>query len=84
MNGRIPIVFDSGIRRGTDMFKALALGANAVMLGRTTRWGLAAYGIPGAQRLIEIMQQELVQVAAAAGCARLSDINKATVKANFA
>jgi isopentenyl diphosphate isomerase/L-lactate dehydrogenase-like FMN-dependent dehydrogenase len=84
VNGRIPIVFDSGIRRGTDMFKALAIGANAVMLGRTTRWGLAAYGIPGAQRLIEIMQQELVQVAAAAGCARLSDINKATVKANFA
>jgi 4-hydroxymandelate oxidase len=83
VSGRIPIVFDSGIRRGADIFKALALGASAVMLGRTTRWGLAAYGIPGAQRLIEIMQQELVQVAAAAGCAKLSDINKTTVKANF-
>ena len=83
VNGRIPIVFDSGIRRGADMFKALALGANAVMLGRTTRWGLAAYGIPGAQRLIEIMQQELVQVAAATGCAKLSDINKTMVKTHF-
>jgi isopentenyl diphosphate isomerase/L-lactate dehydrogenase-like FMN-dependent dehydrogenase len=53
------------------------------MLGRTTRWGLAAFGTAGAQRLIEIMQQELVQVAAAAGCARLQDINKTTVRTNF-
>jgi len=83
VNGRVPILFDSGIRRGSDIFKALALGANAVMIGRTTRWGLAAYGIPGAQRVIEMLQQELVQVAAAAGCAKLSDINKTTVKANF-
>ncbi len=84
VNGRIPILFDSGVRRGADIFKALALGANAVMLGRTTRWGLAAFGTAGAQRLIEILQQELVQVAATAGCARLSDINKTTVKAGFA
>jgi isopentenyl diphosphate isomerase/L-lactate dehydrogenase-like FMN-dependent dehydrogenase len=76
-------VFDSGIRRGTDIFKALALGANAVMLGRTTRWGLAAFGTAGAQRVIEMLQQELVQAAAAAGCARLSDINKATVQTHF-
>jgi len=83
VNGRIPIIFDSGIRRGADIFKALALGANAIMLGRTTRWGLAAFGAAGAQRLIEIMQQELVQVAAAAGCAKLSDINKAAVRSHF-
>ena len=83
VNGKVPILFDSGIRRGADIFKALALGANAVMIGRTTRWGLAAYGIPGAQRLIEMLQQELVQVASAAGCAKLSDINKATVKTHF-
>jgi 4-hydroxymandelate oxidase len=83
VNGRIPVLFDSGIRRGADIFKALALGANGVMLGRTTRWGLAAFGTAGAQRLIEILQQELVQVAAACGCAKLSDINKTMVKANF-
>ncbi len=83
VNGRIPVLFDSGVRRGADIFKALALGANGVMLGRAARWGLAAFGAPGAQRLIEIIQQELVQVAAAAGCAKLSDIDKATVKANF-
>jgi len=83
VNGRIPVIFDSGIRRGADIFKALALGANAIMLGRTTRWGLAAFGSAGAQRLIEIMQQELVQTAAAAGCAKLSDINKAAVRSHF-
>jgi 4-hydroxymandelate oxidase len=84
VNGRIPVVFDSGVRRGADIFKALALGANAVMLGRTTRWGLAAYGTAGAQRLIEILQQELIQTAAAAGCASLSDINRTAIKAHFA
>lgn len=83
VNGRIPVLFDSGIRRGADIFKALALGANGVMLGRTSRWSLGAFGIAGAQRLIEMLQQELVQVAAACGCARLPDINKTTVKTNF-
>jgi isopentenyl diphosphate isomerase/L-lactate dehydrogenase-like FMN-dependent dehydrogenase len=83
VNGRIPVLFDSGVRRGGDIFKALALGANAVMLGRTARWGLGAFGTAGAQRLIEIMQQELVQTSAAAGCAKLSDINRTTVKAHF-
>jgi isopentenyl diphosphate isomerase/L-lactate dehydrogenase-like FMN-dependent dehydrogenase len=83
VNGRIPVLFDSGIRRGTDIFKALALGANGVQIGRTARWGLAAFGTAGAQRVIEILQQELVQVAAAAGCAKLSDINKTTVRTRF-
>jgi len=83
VNGRIPVLFDSGVRRGGDIFKALALGANAVMLGRTARWGLGAFGTAGAQRLIEIMQQELVQTSAAAGCAKLPDINRTTVKAHF-
>jgi isopentenyl diphosphate isomerase/L-lactate dehydrogenase-like FMN-dependent dehydrogenase len=83
VNGRLPVLFDSGIRRGADIFKALALGANGVQIGRTARWGLAAFGTAGAQRVIEILQQELVQAAAACGCAKLSDINKTTVKANF-
>jgi isopentenyl diphosphate isomerase/L-lactate dehydrogenase-like FMN-dependent dehydrogenase len=83
VNGRIPVLFDSGIRRGADIFKALALGASAVQLGRTARWGLAAFGPAGAQRVIEILQQELVQAAAAAGCARLSDISRAAVRADF-
>jgi isopentenyl diphosphate isomerase/L-lactate dehydrogenase-like FMN-dependent dehydrogenase len=60
------------------------LGANGVQIGRTARWGLAAFGTAGAQRVIEILQQELVQAAAAAGCAKLSDINRTTVKTYFA
>src|SRR5882757_373814 len=47
VNGRIPVLFDSGIRRGADIFKALALGANGVQIGRTARWGLAAFGTAG-------------------------------------
>ena len=83
VNGRIPILFDSGIRRGGDIFKALALGADAVMLGRTTRWALGAFGTAGAQRLVEMLQQELVQMAAAAGCATLSQIDGTTVRTSF-
>jgi isopentenyl diphosphate isomerase/L-lactate dehydrogenase-like FMN-dependent dehydrogenase len=83
VNGKVPILFDSGIRHGADIFKALALGADGVCLGRAARWGLGAFGTGGAQRLIEILQQELVQVAAAAGCAKLSDIDKTKVKTNF-
>jgi 4-hydroxymandelate oxidase len=83
VNGRIPVLFDSGIRRGADIFKALALGASGVCLGRSARWGLGAFGAAGAQRVFEILQQELVQVAAACGCAKLSDINKTTVRTHF-
>jgi 4-hydroxymandelate oxidase len=83
VNGRIPVLFDSGIRRGADIFKALALGASAVSLGRTARWGLGAYGSAGTQRVLEILQQELIQICAATGCAKLSDINKSMVKINF-
>jgi isopentenyl diphosphate isomerase/L-lactate dehydrogenase-like FMN-dependent dehydrogenase len=83
VNGRIPVLFDSGIRRGADIFKALALGANGVQIGRAARWGLAAYGAAGAQRVIEILQAELVRAAADAGCARLSDINKTKVQTHF-
>ena len=84
VNGRIPVLFDSGIRRGADIFKALALGANGISLGRAARWGLGAFGPLGAQRVFEILQKELVQVAAAAGCAKLSDINKTMAKTHFA
>ena len=83
VRGRIPVLIDSGFRRGADVFKALALGARGVCLGRAARWGLGAYGSPGAQRVFEIIQQELIQTAAAAGCAKLSDINKTTVRTNF-
>ena len=83
VKGRVPIIIDSGVRRGTDIFKALAMGANAVSLGRVPRWGLGAYGAPGVQRVLEILEEELVQAAAAAGHTSLASINKAAVRTHF-
>jgi isopentenyl diphosphate isomerase/L-lactate dehydrogenase-like FMN-dependent dehydrogenase len=83
VNKKIPVLIDSGFRRGSDVFKALALGADAVALGRASRWGLGAYGAQGVQRLLEIIQAELVHAAAYAGRASLKSIDKTAVKANF-
>ena len=83
VNRRIPVITDSGYRRGSDILKALALGASAVLLGRTTRWALGAFGPAGAQRLLEMIQQELVDAAAAAGRATLASIDAGVVKTRF-
>lgn len=83
VNGRVPVLIDSGFRRGSDVLKALALGANAVLLGRTTRWALAAFGAAGVERVLEIIQRELVEAAAAAGCRRLTDVNRSIVRTRF-
>jgi 4-hydroxymandelate oxidase len=83
VNRRVPILTDSGYRRGADILKALALGADAVLLGRTTRWALGAFGAPGAQRLLEMMQQELVAAAAAAGRRTLASIDRTAIRTRF-
>ena len=83
VKGRIPVLTDSGYRRGADILKALALGANAVLLGRTTRWALAGFGAPGAERLLALMQAELVAAAAAAGRATLATIDRTLVTTKF-
>jgi 4-hydroxymandelate oxidase len=83
VNKRIPVMIDSGFRRGSDIFKALALGADAVSLGRATRWGLGAFGAEGVQRLLEILQAELVHAAAYAGRATLKAIDKTAVRTHF-
>lgn len=83
VNKRFPVMIDSGFRRGSDVFKALALGADAVALGRAARWGLGAYGEQGVRRLLEIIQAELVHAAAYAGRASLKAIDKTAVKTNF-
>ncbi len=83
VQGRIPIMFDSGIRSGSDILKALALGANVVCVGRAHRWGLAAYGAPGLQRVLEILQAELVAAMAQSGRPTLASIDRTLVKTHF-
>ena len=80
VGGKIPILIDSGFRRGTDILKALALGAKAVMVGRPTVWGLGAYGQPGAQRVLELLQTELARAMGLTGCANLAAIDRSLVR----
>ena len=83
VGGRIPVIVDSGFRRGTDVLKALALGASAVSLGRVPRWGLGAFGAPGVQRVLEIIQQELVMAMAHTGRPSLASIDNSLVRTDF-
>ena len=65
--GRIPVLFDGGVRRGTDVFKALALGATAVGIGRPYIWGLGAFGQEGVEAVLTILRRELEVVMRQAG-----------------
>jgi isopentenyl diphosphate isomerase/L-lactate dehydrogenase-like FMN-dependent dehydrogenase len=74
--GRVPVLLDGGVRRGTDVFKALALGATAVGLGRPQVWGLAAFGQSGVEAVIDILNRELVQIMRQAGTPTLASITR--------
>ena len=74
VGGKIPILVDSGFRRGTDIFKALAMGANAVCVGRPYIWGLAAFGQSGAEKVLQMLRGELAMVMGQMGAPSLSDI----------
>lgn len=75
INGKIPIFVDSGITRGTDVFKALALGANGVLVGRSAMAGLASGGADGVSKLITGTNEELRRVMNLTGCANVGKID---------
>jgi isopentenyl diphosphate isomerase/L-lactate dehydrogenase-like FMN-dependent dehydrogenase len=79
VGGRIPVLMDGGIRRGTDIVKALALGASAVMVGRPVAWGLAAAGEEGVAGVLEILRYELLNAMALSGCRTVDEITAALV-----
>ena len=76
VENRIPVLMDSGIRRGTDIFKALALGAKAVLIGRPYLYGLACGGSQGVSRVIEILRKEFEMTMILMGRRNLSEINR--------
>ena len=74
VDGEIPVMIDSGFRRGTDIFKALAMGAKAVCIGRAYLWGLAAFGQSGVESVLDILNWELAMVMGQMGTPTLKDI----------
>jgi (S)-mandelate dehydrogenase len=74
VGGRVPVLVDSGYRRGSDIVKALALGASAVLVGRATLYGTAAAGEAGATRAIDILRDEIGRVLALVGCRGIDEL----------
>ncbi|MEB0164496.1 alpha-hydroxy acid oxidase, partial [Glaciimonas sp. CA11.2] len=74
VNGRIPVLLDGGVRRGSDIVKALAMGAQGVMLGRATLFGAACAGEPGASRALSILKDELVRTMQLCGARSMDQI----------
>jgi 4-hydroxymandelate oxidase len=80
VNGRCEVYVDGGIRRGTDILKALALGARAVLVGRPAIWGLAVNGADGVHHVLEILRSELELAMALSGCPSLEHISRSLVR----
>jgi isopentenyl diphosphate isomerase/L-lactate dehydrogenase-like FMN-dependent dehydrogenase len=80
VNGKIPVLMDGGIRRGSDILKALSLGAKAVLVGRPPLWGLGAFGQPGVERVLWMLGAELKLSMALAGKPSLASIDRKLVR----
>ncbi|WP_328876734.1 alpha-hydroxy-acid oxidizing protein [Streptomyces sp. NBC_00287] len=78
--GRIPVLLDGGVRRGTDVVKALALGARAVGIGRPVMWALAEGGEKGVRRLLELLREEIEETLALCGAAGLDELTPGLVR----
>lgn len=84
VDGRRPVLFDSGIRRGSDIVKALALGAQGVLVGRPVLWGTAVAGAAGAEHALRLLQRELDITQALLGCPSIGDIDSTIIHPRFA
>ncbi|MFO1080554.1 MAG: alpha-hydroxy acid oxidase [Reyranellaceae bacterium] len=80
VDGKLPVLVDSGFRRGTDIVKALALGARAVCIGRPYLWGLGAFGQPGVERVLDLLHQETRAVMMQVGAPSLRQLTPALVR----
>jgi 4-hydroxymandelate oxidase len=80
VGGKVPILIDGSIRLGSDVVKALALGAQAVLLGRPVLWGLAAYGAEGVQSVVELIQSEFARDMAMCGKVNVKAVDRTVVK----
>ena len=80
VGGKIPILIDGSFRRGTDIMKALAMGARAVMIGRPIAWGLSAYGADGVQTVIRMLQSELARTMGLCGRPDIKSIDRSVIK----
>jgi L-lactate dehydrogenase (cytochrome) len=79
VNGRIEVLLDGGIRRGSDIVKALALGARAVLVGRAYAYGLGAAGGAGVARAIEILRADMIRTMKLLGCSSIHDLDRSFV-----
>ena len=82
VQGRVPVLIDGGIRRGTDVLKALAMGASAVLLGRPILYGLAVGGEAGVTKVLELLRGELELAMALTGCASVREIGAGLLMAS--
>jgi L-lactate dehydrogenase (cytochrome) len=80
VNGRVEVLMDGGIRRGSHVVKALCLGARAVLVGRAYAWGLGAAGAPGVTRAIEILRADIVRTLKLLGCASVAELDRSYVE----
>jgi 4-hydroxymandelate oxidase len=79
VDARVPVLYDSGIRTGRDVFVALACGATAVLVGQPAIWGLAANGAMGVAHIVRLLRDDLEMTMALTGCARLGDISRLSI-----
>jgi (S)-2-hydroxy-acid oxidase len=80
---KVEIYFDGGVRRGSDIFKALAMGANAVFYGRAVLWGLATDGQKGVELILHILNEEFKETMLITGCNSIEDIRTKGYKVIF-